>query len=33
MARMKNPEQVKVALVQMSCVNDPAANLAKAAAH
>ena len=30
MARTKNPEQVKVALVQMSCANDPAANLAKA---
>ena len=30
MARTKNPEQVKIALVQMSCANDPVANLAKA---
>ncbi len=30
MARTKNPEQVKIALVQMSCANDPIANLAKA---
>jgi N-carbamoylputrescine amidase len=30
MARTKNPDQVKVALVQMSCANDPATNLAKA---
>ena len=30
MARTKNPDQVKVALVQMSCANDPIANLAKA---
>ncbi len=30
MARTKNPDQVKIALVQMSCAADPAANLAKA---
>jgi N-carbamoylputrescine amidase len=30
MARTNKPDQVKVALVQMSCANDPAANLAKA---
>jgi len=30
MARTKTPEQIKVALVQMSCANDPIANLAKA---
>jgi len=30
MARSKISNQVKVALVQMSCANDPAANLAKA---
>lgn len=33
MARRKNPDQVKIALVQMSCAVDPAANLAKAVQH
>ena len=30
MARANKSDQVKLALVQMSCANDPAANLAKA---
>jgi N-carbamoylputrescine amidase len=30
MAKTKKPDQIKVALVQMSCANDPAGNIAKA---
>jgi hypothetical protein len=30
MAKTKKSDQIKVALVQMSCANDPAGNIAKA---